>query len=262
MLESLRETFRQLIVNTQGEFIRSGGDLANYSTTLERFVDMLGTNSAPEALATEVHKVLADTQAVDVSRKHLDEQLSDVLTEVEILRRELEQVRQESLTDALTGIANRKAFDATLESEIVLARNERAHLCLLLADIDHFKRFNDAHGHLVGDQVLRFVASLMKRTVKGKDFVARYGGEEFAIILPQTDLAGAEVVAEQVISSVRAGKLVDKSKNESYGQVTISIGIAEYELDRPTREFIRSADQALYRAKENGRDRVEIASKS
>nr|WP_243748914.1 GGDEF domain-containing protein [Pseudomaricurvus alcaniphilus] len=175
------------------------------------------------------------------------------------LRKELEQVREDSLLDALTGISNRKAFDSGLETTISESREQGSVFCLLLIDIDHFKQFNDTHGHLVGDKVLRFVAATLKRCIKGKDLCARYGGEEFAIILPDTDLAGAHTIAEQIRVAISGRVLKDSASGQAYGRITVSIGAGQYCDGELPNDTIGRADQALYQAKARGRNRVVVA---
>jgi len=258
-LELMRQEFRRIMVRAKEEFEHSGGTLSRYAATLGRFAEILDPSMPFELMEVEVQKVIDSTLSAEKDQRHLEAHVANLVTEVESLRKELMQIKQESLTDCLTGIPNRKAFDAALEKMVLGAREDKMKFCVLLADIDHFKQFNDAHGHLVGDKVLRFVASTLKRCLKGKDTVARYGGEEFAVLLPNTDLAGGLVVAEQLRTAVSAGKLVDKENSSTYGKITVSIGVAEsYTSDSPL-TLIQRADRALYLAKDRGRDRVEQA---
>ncbi len=258
-LDAIRQELRRVILSVQKEFEVSGGNLSVYAGSLSRFAGLLDSSDPSDDLLVEVEKVIEDTRAMEQSQKQLNSQIFDVLNEVSELRRELDQLKEEALTDALTGISNRKAFDAALEQAILSSRDNKTPFSVLVADIDHFKKFNDSHGHLVGDKVLRFVASTLKRCTKGRDMVARFGGEEFAVILPQTSLSGAHAVAEQIRRTVSAGKLRKKSDDEVYGNVTISIGATQfYASDMPS-TLIDRADRALYRAKNRGRNRVEKA---
>ncbi len=258
-LAEMRNELRQIIINIQSECEQSEGNLSNYATTLNRFAGILDATASPAVMATEVQKVIEDTREMERSQNHLVSQISDVLSEVKSLRKELEQVKEESLIDALTQISNRKAFDTALDHAIRSAEEGDTEFCLLLADIDYFKRFNDTYGHLVGDKVLRFVASTLKRCTKEHDIAARYGGEEFAVILPTATMAGAETVAEQMRKAISTGILKDKANGKGYGKVTISIGIAQFRREEASCDVVRRADQALYFAKERGRNRVEQA---
>ena len=258
-LDKMRQELRHIIVNIQGEFERSGGNLSSYAKTLNRFADVLDISTPPAAMSAEVEKVLVDTRTMEQSQLRLESNMSSVKNEVELLRKELEQVKEESMMDALTGISNRKAFDAALEHIIYTVRVQKTPFCVLMADIDHFKQFNDTHGHLVGDKVLRFVASTLKRCLKGKDLAARFGGEEFSVILPQTALPGAEAISEQIRQTVSRGKLKDRGTGRSYGKITVSIGIAQFRTNELPNDLIRRVDRALYMAKERGRNRVEKA---
>lgn len=259
-LEILRNELRRVITSLQGEFERSGGNFNQYAHTLRDFATILSGPQPTEKLSVETDKVIDETHNMELSQHKLERQMSNVLSEMDHLRKELEQVREESLIDALTGISNRKAFDAALEHTINSARERNASFTVLLADIDRFKNFNDTYGHLVGDKVLRFVGATIKRCVKGKDMAARFGGEEFAIILPQTDQNGAYTVAEQIRKEVSSGKLKDKANGGAYGRITISIGVAQFFSSDLSNDLIRRADRALYLAKERGRNRVEKAS--
>jgi diguanylate cyclase (GGDEF)-like protein len=158
------------------------------------------------------------------------------------------------MSDPLTGLANRRSFDQALRTELRRATRAGHPLSLLMVDIDHFKRFNDTYGHLVGDDVLCLVArALTGAVVRPGDLVSRFGGEEFAVILPDTDAAAASVVADRVLQAVREVRL----RQAPAASIAVSIGAATTSGgDRiPAADLLSSADTALYRAKEQGRDR-------
>jgi diguanylate cyclase (GGDEF)-like protein len=171
----------------------------------------------------------------------------------------VEREKQNALQDALTGLANRRAFDESLERAI--AREDRQHgrFALLLMDIDHFKKLNDTYGHPAGDAALRNTASSLAQQLRKGDHAARYGGEEFAVILPGTDAAGALHLAERVRQGVEASRLVFDGARL---QVTVSLGVAVWPADgREADLLVAAADRALYAAKQGGRNRVVAASK-
>ena len=171
--------------------------------------------------------------------------------------RSVEQLRDLALRDGLTGISNRRHFDQQLEIEVGRARRVRASLALLLIDVDHFKAFNDAFGHQPGDRCLRAIAGTVAALVcRPGDLAARYGGEEFAVLLPETDLAGAVELADALRVAVRALEL---KHTPELGLVTISIGAAAIwprEQEGSGENLVHAADQALYHAKAAGRDKV------
>jgi diguanylate cyclase len=129
-------------------------------------------------------------------------------------------------------------------------------LCLLLIDIDHFKKFNDTWGHQTGDEVLKLVAKTLVENIKGQDIVARFGGEEFVVLLPKTSLSASVTVANVIRTAFEKRRVVGKESKRMIGGITVSIGVARYELGEALAELIQRADAALYRAKNEGRNRV------
>ena len=188
--------------------------------------------------------------------------------EQELLRitRKLEeayaQLKQLSSLDGLTGIANRRYFDEYFEVEWRRAQREENPFSLIMADIDLFKAYNDNYGHLAGDTCLKQVASCMQSVIKRPgDLVARYGGEEFVVVLPETDLKGATMVAEEMRGAVEA-LMIPHAHSTVINYITISLGVA---MTIPPRDgcredLIKLADQALYQAKQGGRNRVFASS--
>ncbi|MEW5850289.1 MAG: diguanylate cyclase [Myxococcota bacterium] len=165
-----------------------------------------------------------------------------------------------SLTDALTSMPNRRALDGRLELEVTRAERYGNALSVLMVDVDHFKMYNDRHGHLLGDGVLRAVAQTLAQSVRKADTVARFGGEEFCIILPRQDAKSAREVGEKLRRAVR-NRQFDQGETQPGGCITISIGVASYPEDgKDVKSLLDAADEALYAAKHAGRDRVVGAS--
>ena len=160
-------------------------------------------------------------------------------------------------TDMMTRLKIHHYFQTILVEEMKRAHKYERPLSLIIADIDNFKKFNDTHGHLAGDEVLRSVASVFRDSVRLIDIASRYGGEEFAIILPKTDINEAIIVAERIRSAIES---LSVSFNDRLLQVTISIGVTQYDslIDKSRQEFIERADRALYMSKNDGKNRVSF----
>lgn len=203
-----------------------------------------------------VESLVQTTKEMENLNLKLEARLVASRKEINELQENLELMRHESQTDPLTSLANRKYFDEALVKVIAEAKADNEAMSLLMTDIDHFKTFNDTYGHLTGDQVLRLVALSVKQNVKGKDIAARYGGEEFAAILPETDLEGAVILADNIRKAVQAKELLKRSTNEKLGRITASFGVASYRPTDTPSSLIERADRCLYAAKHAGRNKV------
>ncbi|MBL8644655.1 MAG: GGDEF domain-containing protein [Rhodospirillaceae bacterium] len=226
-----------------------------FAAALDRFTAEVGAVAEPK-LVSAIAAMVSETQKVAGLNADLKAKLGHTAAEVDALKGDLSAIRKEAYTDGLSGIPNRKAFNKHIDELTAAASAKGGHLCLLMTDIDKFKTFNDTYGHLAGDQVIKVVAKTLAHGVREADVAARYGGEEFAVLFPDTKLKDALAVAEKVRLAVRAKEIQNRRTGESLGQVTISIGVAEYALGESVEDFIARADRALYHAKKTGRDRV------
>ncbi len=246
------------IVAEIGDTMRVAGDeVDRYQESLGDYSNRMSGEMNVGDLRGIVKALTVETQAVRDTSAEVHERLKESRKEAEALREELEKAKEEASTDALTGLANRKAFDFAMERLAADPERQAQPNCLLMGDIDHFKKVNDTYGHLLGDKVIKYVASTMKQSVKGKDLVARFGGEEFAVLLPNTHLDGAMALAETIRSTIENGRLVRADTRQPIGAVTISIGVARYRPGESTNSLIGRADEALYRAKNGGRNQVQ-----
>ena len=172
------------------------------------------TSADPATFRELVTRLAAMTRKIATYNHGLEQRMEESSRQVETLQTSLQNIRVEALTDGLTGLANRKHFDETLRARLTEEEMDGSGLCLLLCDIDHFKRVNDTWGHQIGDQVIRYVASVLKAQAGGDFLAARYGGEEFALIMPRIEIAAAREVAENIRETIKAKTLSRKSTGE------------------------------------------------
>lgn len=225
-------------------------NLARHRASIERTSTLASLEVVERVLIAELEQMqnanTAYQKKLDLANTRLAEQES-----------KLEQVQLEARKDHLTGVPNRRALDERLKEEFDRAERSRRPFSVLLLDIDHFKRFNDTYGHQVGDHVLNTTAATLSAQLRKVDMIARYGGEEFAAVLPDTDLVNAQLVAEKLRAAVELASVLHKGQAL---KVTVSIGVASSCVEKETlRALLERADKSLYRAKEAGRNRVEIS---
>jgi diguanylate cyclase len=232
----------------------------DYSERLSSLGHGLSSVIEPSELVALVRELENQTELMRHRTGRLEKELERNSREINNLKDDLANAQRAATTDPLTGLGNRKLFDDVFAREAEAALSSGLPLSLLVTDIDHFRTFNNTHGHQIGDAVLKLVAEKLKRSVKERDTVARYGGEEFVIVLPRTDAVAAAQLAEQLRADIARSRLVVRNRGQDLGKVTISIGIAELQPGETTENCFRRADEALFRAKDEGRNRVVAAS--
>jgi len=225
----------------------------DFSAGLHGFATALakGTTTLAQAEA-----MLMVTNEVDRDHQQLQDRLDFTLREIDTLRRHLDRLEREARLDPLTGIGNRSLFDRQLRAAVVFAKRDHECLCLLMIDIDNFKQFNDLYGHQMGDQVLKLVARQLAGITREATEPARYGGEEFVLILKRCDMTEAIKLADGLRKKVEGKKVVNRRTGQTLGQVTLSIGVARFRPGESAAELVHRADEAMYRAKAQGRNCV------
>jgi len=232
---------------------------ASFGQALDKVATSIETASGDAGLKAIVSGLTSATRLVRRETETLEKHLDTSTREVARLREHLEQFRRDAMTDSLTSLANRKAFDEHLEAACAKADAEGEALTLAMLDIDHFKRFNDTWGHQTGDQVLRYVASVMGRVAKAPRLAARYGGEEFAMIFPKENIDQVHRALETIRKEIASRSLRRRSTDDELGAVTLSVGFAERRPDETASSLLERADTALYASKHAGRNCVTNA---
>jgi diguanylate cyclase len=203
-----------------------------------------------------VSYLLDSTKTMQASMEVMKQQIQDSRLEINALQERLESALEEALSDPLTGLINRKGLSNAIENLLLSVESLNSTPSLLMLDIDHFKKINDTYGHPLGDRVIKMVGDILKKQIKGKDTAARYGGEEFCIMLPETELTDAVKVAENIRQTIEKTRINRASDNQEICRITISIGVACYQPDQSITDWFERADSALYRSKNEGRNRV------
>lgn len=229
----------------------------------ERFcedVQRLAARSSRQSDAAGLQEIAGQIRSLGNAQVRQMRTLSDELTIVKMevfrLQDEMERLREESQTDHLTQLSNRRHFDEELALAVQETRSTHNNLCLLVADIDHFKTFNDRYGHGVGDRVLEKFAQVTRKCIRDSDLAARIGGEEFAVVLPETSLHAAKEIAERIREFFFDSPVIDKKSGRRMSRVTASFGVTALQDEEDAASLLSRADTLLYKGKHAGRNVV------
>jgi diguanylate cyclase len=233
------------------------GFSGSHSEALNKVNAHLQTMTSPEQVRTVVQLLITENLKVQKEVKTLNTRLQQSQALIEKLRASLIESQRLGMHDAVTYLKNRHWLDANLPKEVKAASELKEPLCLMMADVDHFKRINDAFGHAVGDEILRRFGELLSKNIKGRDTATRYGGEEFVVLLPHTKIDGACFLGEQIRSELENKKWMHHKTGQPIGKVTASFGIAQLRDGEEPDALIDRADAKLYEAKAAGRNCVK-----
>ncbi|MBA1191525.1 diguanylate cyclase [Pseudomonas entomophila] len=229
--------------------VQDVADLASVRSILDNRLEGLLTTLDEHCRARDQRE-----QALAGRLQGLAERVAAMEQEALDVRGHLEEQRQKALVDPLTGLPNRAAWSERLDHDVQAWQASAEPLCLAILDLDHFKRINDSYGHLAGDKVLKIVTNVMRTRLRGRDFIARFGDEEFVLLLPGSALAAGRALSDDLRAAVEACPFHFKGERVT---VTVSIGVSAFQIGDQAETVLKRADQALYRAKAQGRNRVE-----
>lgn len=261
-IEDGAEVMEQVARETAAHLAAGQRYLQDYGSVLSSVGVELDHDPTLESLVKTVATLVAETTRASELNRSLETRLSTSASQVQRLRQSLAEVKQDATTDALTGLLNRRGFDARLRRAMARQKSDNVPVCLLIVDVDRFKMFNDTYGHKTGDLVLRLVGRLLADNVKGKDTASRFGGEEFALILTGADEQAGGKVAEQIRAALDGKRLINRGSGKHLSGVTISIGVAELRPNERSASLIERADAALYQAKNSGRNKVCLSTQA
>jgi diguanylate cyclase len=257
-LMTARTNLLELVEQVRHAVQEAKQDTSGFDAHLVDFQRQLSTAASIQDLGGHVSSMLAQTQRVSEGFGKLTAQLDQSKTEVKRLTEELHRIREDAMTDALSGLLNRRGFDRELKRMAPSAGAREGMLALIMLDIDHFKRVNDTYGHPLGDRVIAAVGQTIRECVGQAGVAARYGGEEFAVLLPSQQFEIVERLAQSIRRRVEQGTIRRRHGEEPIDGVTVSAGVAVWHQEDDASSLIERADRALYASKRAGRNRVTV----
>lgn len=256
-LSHAADTVRRLLETITNSLNSVDREVLRYGASLGECNDALSDEITVERFRTLADSLTKSTQRMHEGTATLHANLDQSRGEVRALKQELAQVRAQAKIDPLTKLANRFGLEDGLAALRAGGHARATGHALLIADIDNFKNVNDRYGHLFGDKILKVLAKAVAASAGPDDVVARFGGEEFIVVLGGATLYSAARVAEKLRAGLAAGRIINSKTEQEIELVTVSIGVTEFDLDEPIEVAMERADEVLYQAKNNGRNRVE-----
>jgi diguanylate cyclase len=246
---------RNALANLTGETQTFHDDLVGSTERIQEIIKIENILELRSRVTNEVNQLKS---LVIEKQQRYKTQVAQLSEQISVLQQKLDEARAEASNDGLTGIANRRNFDFTIQRWVAGYETNETPFTVAIIDIDCFKMVNDTYGHQAGDQVLVETAAVLGKNIRGDDFLARYGGEEFVVLLYGMKLAESEKRFSELLQQIEARQFACRSTDSGEESITItaSCGIAEYAMGESARELVHRADEALYEAKRTGKNRV------
>lgn len=257
LIEDAHKGIQKILKDVLEEILITQETTVDYHSKLNNFTKQLDDATDFDGVRHIVADLVISTVEVIKAGEKIKAQMEETTKTSKILKLKLEKAQEEIFIDPLTGLHNRRAFDRKIEEYVNLFHEKGTSFSIVMIDIDHFRQFNDQHGHQLGDHTLKFVGSLLLQELKGRDFVARYGGEEFVILLEKTSMANAYSVADVIRKRLDGIKLQHVKTGKIIGKITISAGVSSIQSYDTIESLVQRADNALYCAKQDGRNNVK-----
>lgn len=257
-LTEVREGLRRLLANLIAELSSGAAGVTTLQAVLTQSIQQVGQAQTVDELRDVIGDLTSAAQMIKQGGEEIRQRLVTVNTEVTLLQDRVDPPQHAVQEDFLTGLPNRQGLDTQLAEALAATLAHAGRMALLMIDVDHFKRFIDEHGRIVGDEVMRFIGRTLKDVVRGRDYVARYKDDQFVVILPDTLPNGARAVGENIRAAFERARLVRTNTSKSLGKITVSIGGSFYRSGEGAETLIERALFAMSNAKKMGRNRVVL----
>ncbi len=257
ILDKVHLETQKIIKDIFSELLTTSQLASNHGMKLDDYVEKLNSATHLSEVQGVVKGIVQETANMAESSRALQDKLKEATTQTEKLKHQLKKTEEEANQDGLTGLNNRKAFDKKIKELVDEFKRDGSFFSVIILDIDFFKKFNDTYGHQTGDYVLQLLGGILQKNLKGKDFPARYGGEEFIVLLPNTTLDQAIIVAEQLRIQISVKKPTDPKTGKPIEKITVSLGVSIINRQDTVETVVGKADKALYLAKDSGRNNVK-----
>lgn len=240
----------------------TGSEAAQFGNSIADAASGLDPSANPDDIKKLVEDVVDGARQIQSRTKELEIKLASTTDEVEQLRENMETERREAGIDSLTGIANRKTFDAALRKQSTSTLESGEAFSLFVVYLDFLSDFNKKHGESIGEQAIKLVANTLQRKLDERTTPARYSGDEFAVILPGSDLDAAAAIANDISQTLSTNTIVNKKDDSNLGSIIVSIGVSQYEFGEPLARLVSRVDDALKTAKKKDQAKVEVAERT
>lgn len=255
--EAFQQALATTVSNLSDTINATSEQTHEFSNALKTDIQALVKHDLNDELSPLLDSLNSNANALCDANTSFNDKLEFAQNKIKKLKEELHKSRQEATTDPLTGLSNRRVLESIYQ-EFVNNKSKDEDLTIIIMDIDKFKVFNDTHGHSLGDQILKFVGSVLLDECKQSIKPIRFGGEEFAIVCPKVDLVGSQKMAEKIRMKLSATPFTNKKTGEKIPPITASFGVAKLIENEDLASIIERADKALYAAKEGGRNQVHV----
>lgn len=257
MMNHVQAETQKMLKEVLSNILDASDASSNYEKKISAYSEGLSDAEDTHQVQNIISSIIEESKLIAKSNRNLQKEFEKASAQTNALNQKLKKIESQALTDTLTGLYNRRAFDKDIQNLLEKYKQNGELFSIIILDIDHFKKFNDTYGHQTGDEVLKNVGEILLKGSNGNNIPYRYGGEEFVILLPGSKLEDAAVLAEQIRIRIAVKRATDPGTGAEIDKITTSLGISQINPEDDIQSVIERADKALYHAKDSGRNTIK-----